>query len=234
MHGSNGLTADKRLSPFEVFGDYAPLQGGRVLVRVGPLSEAHDALVEKRANEHETLDPALAQGYLRAGLSLVRASGVSFAWASPEEALVLLREPVGATQGTAVSMCNQLLSMFSARLSLILGHEVPLESRLYELPDLAVVRKAVAAIVEDVEENTPLRSSLWLGAQLRGRGQPFHPSMIESLEEQSSLLQTNGIDMDALPSWWWRGMAATRDEGGAVSVIDELPSGEALARLVEA
>ena len=55
--------------------------------------------------------------------------------------------------------------------------------------------------------------------------------MVETLEEQSHLLQTHGIDMDALPAWWWRGVAATHGARG-IAVYDDLPSGDELASLL--
>jgi hypothetical protein len=56
--------------------------------------------------------------------------------------------------------------------------------------------------------------------------------MVETLEEQTSLLQSNGIDMDALPPWWWRGIAAQVKPDGEIEVFDELPPGEDFGRLV--
>jgi len=144
--------------------------------------------------------------------------------------VALLKEGAGAP----APIQNELVSMFAARLSLLLGDELTAVGCIYELPDLSVVRRAFAVMLEDTEEATPHRSSLWLGAQLKGRGQAFHPSMIETLEEQSSLLQGNGIDMDSLPGWWWRGMAALRRANGTIEVVDEVPSGDAFAALVEA
>jgi len=120
-------------------------------------------------------------------------------------------------------------------LSLLVGQPVSARARIYEVPDLEIARRGLVALAEDVEEATPLRSAMWLGAQLQGRGQPFHPSMVETLEEQSHLLRSNGIDMDALPAWWWRGMAAAINKGdteGGVEVYDELPSGDELGNLV--
>src|SRR5262249_11839881 len=127
---------------------------------------------------------------------------------------------------------NELVSMFAARLSLLCGRELAVQASIYEFPDITVVRRALSTLVEEVEETTPLRSSIWLGAQLRGRGQPFHPSMLETIEEQTSLLRGHGIDMDTLPSWWWRGIAAHVGQGGEVEVFDELPGGEAFGQLV--
>ena len=229
QNGAQRYSAEQRLHPFEVFGDYAPSDGARIVVHVASEPSARMSVLERRAAGSQWLDPVFAQGHMRAGLSLMRCDAVCFAWANAEGAVVLLRE--GAQSLALVE--NEVVSMFTARLSVLLGEELPAVGRLYELPDLTVVRRAFGAMVEDVEDATPQRSSLWLGAQLKGRGQPFHPSMIESLEEQSSLLQANGIDMDALPSWWWRGMAAIRRSDGTLDVVQDVPSGEAFGELVE-
>ena len=227
--GTQKPTADRRLHPFEVFGDYVPNNGARVLIRIDSNPQARMALLASRATGSEQLDPTFAQAHIRAGLALVRSANVQFAWASTEGVVALLEEGAGAP----APIQNELVSMFSARLSLLLGDEVPAVGCIYELPDLSVVRRAFSVMLEDVEEATPHRSSLWLGAQLKGRGEAFHPSMIDTLEEQSHLLQSNGIDMDSLPGWWWRGMAAVRDSDGALHVVDEVPSGDAFGALVQ-
>lgn len=221
-------SADQRLHPFEVFGDYLPTRGARILIRLRSSYDARMSLIERRAAGSDLLDPALAQGHMRAGLALVRCRPVSFAWANAEGVVVLLREDIGAP----APIENELLSRYASRLALLLGDELPAEGHIFELPDLTVARRALTAMVEDVEEATPFRSSLVLGAQLKGRGQPFHPSMIESLEEQSHLLTSNGIDMDKLPGWWWRGMAATRRSDGSYDVIEDVPPGDAFGELV--
>lgn len=230
--GNNGVSragVDGRLHPFEVFGDYVPSAGSRVLIRLRSHTESRMALLERRAASAELLDPALAQGHVRAGLSLLQSDAVSFAWANAEGVVVLLRSDVGAP----APIENELLSKYTARLSLVLGYELSTSGGVYEMPDLSVVRKALIALLEETEEATPHRSSLWLGAQLKGRGQPFHPSMIESIEEQTSLLLSNGIDMDALPGWWWRGLAAVRQPDGSCQVIDDVPAGDAFGELVQ-
>lgn len=229
-----GLPTWKKFAAFQVFGDYAPMQGFRVLIQVGARPKALLGALERRAarpDGHDLLDPDLARANLRAGLGLLRTGLVSFAYATVEEVIVMLEPSVCEGEGTTVEAQNQLLSDFTASLSLLLGQSMPTGARLYEVPDIEVARRALVSLAEDVEEATPLRSAMWLGAQLRGRGQPFHPSMVETLEEQSHLLQSNGIDMDTLPAWWWRGVAARRIPGG-VEVYDELPSGDELGRLI--
>jgi hypothetical protein len=230
--GSMTLEAWRKFAAFQVFGDYAPMTGFRLVMQLGAQSSGLHAALEQRAIEQSTLDPELARVHLRAGLGLAQSGLATFVYATPEDVVAVVRPDVVGSAGTAVEIQNQLLGRFSARLALLAGREIPAQARIYEFPDLVVVRRALCALQEEVEETTPLRSSLWLGSQLRGRGQAFHPSMLETLEEQTSLLTTHGIDMDALPSWWWRGIAASVDAGGAVEIYDELPMGEAFGELV--
>jgi hypothetical protein len=233
MHnGRPTLQAWKSFSAFEVFGDYAPMTGFRLVVKVGAQKDALDFVIEHRARETDVLDPSLARWVVRAGLGLSRSGLISFAYATAEEVVCVIRPDVVHGAGAPISIQSRLLTLFTARLSLLVGREFPAVASIYEFPDVAVIRKAMARLLEDVEESTPLRSGLWLGAQLRGRGQPFHPSMLETLEEQTSLLQSNGIDMDALPPWWWRGVAANVRPDGGIEVFDELPAGEAFGDLI--
>lgn len=230
---SNGsaLPTWKKFAAFQVFGDYAPMRGFRVLVRVGSDPEALLETLEQRADAQDLLDPELARANLRAGLGLLRTGLVSFAYATVEEVVVVLHREASDGEGAPFDAQTRLVADYSAAVSLLLGRPMPVSACIYEVPDLEVARRALVSLAADVEEATPLRSALWLGAQLRGRGQPFHPSMVETLEEQSHLLQTHGIDMDALPAWWWRGIAATHDARG-IQIHDELPSGDELGKLV--
>lgn len=226
-----GLPTWKKFAAFQVFGDYAPSRGFRVLVQVGADPDALLHALEHRARGQDLLDPDLARANLRAGLGLLRTGLVSFAYATVEEVVVMLLPEACASEGAPIEAQNRLVSDYSASLSLLLGQPIAAGARIYEVPDVEVARRALVSLAEDVEEATPMRSAMWLGAQLRGRGQPFHRSMVETLEEQSHLLQTNGIDMDALPAWWWRGVAATRGPRG-IEVYDHLPSGDELAHLL--
>ncbi len=221
-----------KIGAFQVFGDYAPMPGFRIVVAVGPTSEVLTQLLESRASDVPWLDPDLARANMRAGLGLLRSGVGEFVYANIEQALVLLSHDASARAGTAVAIQSRIVSMYAARLALLSGRELPVQARMFEFPDITVVRRALSAIVEDVEETTPRRSSIWLGAQMRGRGQQFHPSMIETIEEQTSLLRGHGIDMDSLPGWWWRGVAAHQGRGGALQVFDELPHGDEFGELV--
>lgn len=230
INGST-LPAWKKFAAFQVFGDYAPMRGFRVLVQVGAEPEALLEAIGQRARGQDLLDPDLARASLRAGLGLLRTGLVSFAYATVEEVVVMLHREASDAEGAPIEAQTRLVGEYSAALSLLLGQPVTASARIYEVPDVEVARRALTSLAADVEEATPLRSAMWLGAQLRGRGEPFHPSMVETLEEQSHLLQTHGIDMDALPAWWWRGVAASHDARG-ISVYDDLPSGEELANLL--
>lgn len=230
----NGLLpAWKKFAAFQVFGDYVPLPGARILVQIGADSEGLTELLKRRAPSQAFLDPELARANLRAGLGLLRTGLVSFAYATVEEVIVILRPEIEGASAppTPIDLHGRLVSEYASMLSLLVGQPVSARARIYEVPDLEIARRGLVALAEDVEEATPLRSAMWLGAQLQGRGQPFHPSMVETLEEQSHLLQSNGIDMDALPAWWWRGMAAAITNG-STEVYDELPSGDELGNLV--
>jgi hypothetical protein len=226
------LESWRKFAAFQVFGEYVPMSGFRLVVQLSVQRSALHTALEQRAADQTTLDPALARIHLRAGLALARSGLITFVYATPEDVVAVVRSDIVGPAGTPVEIQNQLLARFSARLSLLAGREFPGEARIYEFPDVVVVRRALCALQEEVEETTPLRSSLWLGSQLRGRGQPFHASMLETLEEQTSLLSTNGVDMDALPSWWWRGIAASVGDRGEIEIYDELPMGEAFGELV--
>jgi hypothetical protein len=230
--GAWNLPAWSRIGAFEVFGDYAPMPGFRVMIAVGPTQAALTEALEHRAADSAWLDPDLARATMRAGLGLLRGTVAEFVYANAEQTMVVLRAERSAAVGAAMTLSAQLVSGFASRLALLCGREMTLQARVFEVPDVTIVRRALGALVEDVEDSTPRRSSLWLGAQLRGRGQAFHPSMVETLEEQTSLLRGHGIDMDTLPPWWWRGVAAHVDAAGSLRVYDDLPHGDAFGDLV--
>ncbi len=230
--GAWTLPAWSRIGAFEVFGDYVPMPDFRVMVAVGPTQAALTDALEQRAGDTAWLDPDLARATMRAGLGLLRGQLADFVYANAEQTMVLVPSARCAGGGAVTAVASQIVSSYASRLALLCGFEVSLQSRVFEVPDVTIVRRALGSLVEDVEDTTPRRSSLWLGAQLRGRGQAFHPSMVETLQEQTSLLRGHGIDMDSLPAWWWRGVAAHVDQGGALRVYDDLPQGEAFGDLV--
>jgi hypothetical protein len=218
-------------SAFQVFGDHVPMDGFTLVMRVSAEPQALERLLGARAREQDNLDPELALMMIRAGVGLATAPAVQFAYANLDEAVIVLRPDAVAEVGQSLEVHDHLISGWAARMALISGESVPVCGRIYELPDLGVVRKALRTAIDAFEEQTPMRSARWLGAQLRGRGQAFHLSMIETLEEQSHLLAHHGVDINALPSWWWRGVAARRS-GDGVQVLAELPTSEELVGLI--
>lgn len=232
MQQGHTLETWNKFAAFEVFGDYAPMSGFRLVVKVAARPDSLTSAISSRAQDSDLLDPALAQWVVRAGLGLAGSGLVSFVYATVQDVVCVVRPDVVQGEGAPLRIQGQLLTQFTARLALLAGRELGAAGTIYEFPDVTVIRKAITRLAADFEESTPLRSSHWLGAQLQGRGQPFHPSMLESLEEQTSLLQSNGIDMDALPAWWWKGIAAAVGPDGQIAVIDELPGGDALGELI--
>lgn len=221
------------LSAFQIFGDHVPMDGFTLVVRLIVDRDAAALTLGTRALSQPPLDPALAVATVRAGLGLIQSGMVSFVYANPDECVALLRRDVIGDVGQSLRVHDHLISQFAGRLALLTGQPLPVFGQIYEFPDLGVVRKALRACVEDFEQSTPARSATRLGAQLRGRGQAFHTSMIETLEEQTHLLQQAGIDMDKLPSWWWRGVAARMPAVGAdIELWSELPATEALLGLI--
>ncbi|NVB41180.1 hypothetical protein G6O69_25295 [Pseudenhygromyxa sp. WMMC2535] len=219
-------TSWNAFSAFQVFGDHVPMDGFSLVVRLIADTRTMERLLAARAAEQEVLDPELARMVVRAGLGLITTGNVSFVYANANEAIVLIRSEVVQDVGQSLEVHDRLISAWSSRMALISGEAVPVVGRVYEFPDLGVVRKALRASVDGLEQSTPLRSARRLGAQLRGRGEPFHESMIESIEEQTSLLEHHGVDMDQLPSWWWRGVAAKLGNvsAGEVELWSELPA----------
>jgi hypothetical protein len=222
-------------SAFQVFGDHVPMEGFSLVVRIAADVDAVERLIGRRAAEAQALDPALAVLMIRAGLGLVRSPAVSFVYANTDETIALLRSDVVHDVGQSLEVHDHLVSSWAARMALLSGESLPISGRVYEFPDLGVVRKAIRSAVESHEEATPLRSAKWLGAQLRGRGQPFHSSMVETLEEQANLLEEHGVRMDGLPNWWWRGLAARSLDAldpDQVRLWTQMPTGDALAAIV--
>jgi hypothetical protein len=223
-------------SAFQVFGDHVPMDGFTLVVRIAADTEVVNHLLARRAVQQDVLDPELAQMMLRAGVGLVQSSASRFVYANCEEAIVVLRREAVSEVGQSLEIHDHLVSSWAARMALISGESVSVCGRVYELPDLGVVRKLIRTAVDGYEDQTPLRSARRLGAQLRGRGQPFHLSMVETIEEQTNLLEEHGVNVNALPSWWWRGVAARSngvEDPGRVDVFTELPGTDELVSLIE-
>jgi hypothetical protein len=222
-------------SAFQVFGDHVPMDGFSLVVRISADVDAVERLIASRASQQGALDPELAVLMVRAGLGLIRLPAVSFVYANPDETIALLRSDVVHDVGQSLEVHDHLISSWAARMALLSGVSLPVSGRVYEFPDLGVVRKAVRSAVEHHEEATPQRSARRLGAQLRGRGEPFHSSMVETIEEQVHLLEEHGVRMDGLPNWWWRGLAARSLDAldpDRVQLWPQLPTGDALAAII--
>jgi hypothetical protein len=203
------------------------MDGFSLVLRIAADPEAVDRLLGRRAQTSLVLDPHLALMMLRSGLSLVQSPASRFVYATCDETIVVLRPESVQEVGQSLEIHDHLISQWAARMALISGETLPVSGRVYELPDLNVVRKALRSAVDAYEDQTPLRTAKRLGAQLRGRGQPFHVSMVETLEEQSHLLEDNGVNVNALPSWWWRGVAARSNainDPGRIDIFAELPA----------
>jgi hypothetical protein len=216
---------------FQVFGDHVPMDGFRLVVRLRVDAEQLSAALEERATEQGALDPELGRFLIRAGLGVMQTGVVSFAYVNGSEAVLMLDAAAIGKGGESLAVHDQLVSSYSARLALLLGRVIPVIGEVYEFPNVDVVRKAIMGVQEVFEEGTPSRSSHWLGAQLRGRGEPFHPSMVDTIEEQMALLQGHGVDLERLPHWWWRGVAA-RLTGTQVEVFEDLPESEHFGSLI--
>lgn len=209
------------------------MAGFTLVVRVLVDRSAADATLGARALYQPPLDPAFGVASVRAGLGLIQSGMLSFVYANTDECVAVLRRDVVDEVGQSLTVHDHLVSEFAGRLALLVGQPLPVSGQIYEFPDLGVVRKAFRGCVDEFEQSTPFRSATRLGAQLRGRGQPFHAAMIETIEEQTHLLQQAGIDMDALPSWWWRGVAARLPVvGGGIELWSDLPATDALVGLI--
>ncbi len=221
-----------KFSAFRVLGDHEPMPGFRLVMQFAPRPEGVTRLLEQRARNSDPLDSDLARLTVRAGIGLLQSHNVSFAYANPEEVVALIRPDAVSRMGSSLAVYEQLLSMYSARLAVLLGEELHVHGHIFEFPDLGIARRAFVAAQEWVEQGTPLRSARRLGSQLRGQGQAFHASSIETVEAQVSLLRGAGVELEQMPHWWWRGIAARFRSDGGVELYDEVPHGPDLAALV--
>ena len=58
----------------------------------------------------------------------------------------------------------------------------------------------------------------------------LHPGELPVVvDERAGLL---AIDLEALPHWWWRGVAARFRSDGGVELYDDVPQGQDFAALV--
>lgn len=221
-----------KFSAFRVLGDHEPMPGFRLVMQFSPRPEGVARLLELRARTSDPLDSELARLTVRAGIGLLQSHNVSFAYANAEEVVALIRTDAVSRMGSSLGVFEQLLSMYSARMAVLLGEELVISGHIFEFPDIGIARRAFVSAQEWLEEATPLRSSRRLGLQMRGLGQPFHPSSLESQDAQVGLLRAAGVDLDGLPHWWWRGVAARFRSDGGVELYDDVPHGADFAALV--
>ena len=103
---------------------------------------------------------------------------------------------------------------------------------IYEFPDLGIAQRAFIAAQEWVEEATPLRSAWRVSQQRAAKGEAVDSGALATTEGQAGVLRAAGVDLEKLPSWWWRGIAARMRGDGGVELYDEVPSGADLASLI--
>lgn len=221
-----------KFAPFQVFDDHTPMGGFRLVMQVAPVAAPLDRAVEARATASTPLDPDLASLSIRAGLGLIRSGVASFVYATPDEVMLLVNPEACSGAGASMAVHDRLVSSFSARLSLLSGHELPATGRIYEFPDLDVARKAFRTVQDAVVTGVLRRAVVRLATQLRARNETFDPTMLDSPDEQAELLRTNGVQLEELPPWWVGGVAARARGDGSVEVFDDLPVGDAFATLV--
>lgn len=221
-----------KFSAFRVLGDHEPMPGFRLVMQFAPRPEGVARLLEMRSRTSDPLDSELARLTIRAGIGLLQSHNVSFAYSTSEEVVALLRVDAVSRMGSSLAVYEQLLSMYSARLAVLLGEELVVSGHIFEFPDIGIARRAFVSAQEWLEEATPLRSSRRLGLQMRGSGQSFHPSSLETTDAQLGLLRAAGVDIQALPHWWWRGVAARFRSDGGVELYDDVPHGADFAALV--
>lgn len=220
-----------KFSAFRVLGDHEPMPGFRLVMRLAPTPESLARLLGLRAAQSDALDSELARATVRAGVGLLQSHFVSFAYATPEEIVVLIRLGAVNKVGSSLAVYDRLVSMYSSRVSVLLGEEVVVTGSIYEFPDLGIAQRAFIAAQEWVEEATPLRSAWRVSQQRTARGESVDGAL-GTAEGQASVLRSAGVDLEKLPSWWWRGIAARMRADGGVELYDEVPSGADFAALI--
>lgn len=222
----------EKFSVFRVISDHKPMPGFRLVMQLAPARESISRIAAARSRSQDPLDPALSRAILRAGLGLLQSRLISFVYANTEEVLLLIREDAVTRLGNSNVVYEHVLSSFASRLSLLLGEEVIVRGQIYEFPDLGIVRRAFLSALDWVEEAAPTRASTRVSDQMRGAGRAPDPLVLRSIEGQHNLIRNAGVDLESLPSWWWRGIAARFRRDGGVELHDDLPSGQPFAELV--
>ncbi|HFE46475.1 MAG TPA: hypothetical protein ENJ18_13435 [Nannocystis exedens] len=221
-----------KFSAFRVLGDHEPMPGFRLVMRIAPTPESLARLLSLRAEHSDALDSELARATVRAGVGLLQSHFLSFAYATPEEIVALIQLDAVGKVGSSLAVYDRLVSMYASRVSVLLGDEVVVTGSIYEFPDLGIAQRAFIAAQEWVEEATSLRSAWRLGQQQTAKGQKIDAASLASSEGQTAILRAAGVDLEKLPSWWWRGIAARMRADGGVELYDEVPSGAEFAALI--
>jgi hypothetical protein len=219
-----------KFSAFRVLGDHEPMPGFRLVVQLAPTPESVGRAVAARAAKSEVLDPELGKALVRAGVGLLHSSLLSFAYATPEEVVGLIRVDAVGKVGSSLAVYDRLVSMYAARVALILGEELVVSGSIYEFPDLGIAQRAFIAAQEWVEEATPLRSAARVIQQLQAQGRGG--LSLDAPDGMKAALRAGGVDPEKLPGWWWRGIAARIRADGGVELYDEVPSGADFAALI--
>ncbi len=217
-------------SAFQVYGDHVPMEGFSLMIRLAPDVQSMAACISERAQEAAPLDPVFTQSVIRAGVALAQVDGVSFVYASAQEAIIVLTRGAVSVVGQSMLVHDFMVSRYAARLARLTGREIAVSGSLYEFPSTAVVRKALAASMSTVESTAGWRAAFYVGSQVLGRGGSFDPASIQTVSGQQTVLDAAKVDLEALPRWWRAGIAA-RATADAVELFDDIPDPDALGQL---
>ena len=109
-----------KFSAFRVLGDHEPMPGFRLVMRLAPTPDSLARLLSARAERSDALDSELARAIVRAGVGLLQSHFVSFAYATPEEIVALIRLDAVAKVGSSLAVYDRLVSMYSSRMAVLL------------------------------------------------------------------------------------------------------------------
>ena len=158
-----------KFSAFRVLGDHEPMPGFRLVMQLAATPESIARMLAARAKRADLLDSELARATVRAGVGLLQSHFVSFAYATPEEIVALIRLDAVQRVGSSLAVYDRLVSMYASRVSVLLGEEVVVSGSIYEFPDLGIAQRAFIAAQEWVEEATPMRSAWRACLRLRSQ-----------------------------------------------------------------
>ncbi len=232
MSSSNANQTWSKFSAFRVLGDHEPMPGFRLVMQFAPDPASVGRVLASRARNADAIDSELARVTIRSGIGLLQSRNVSFVYSNPEEVVALIRSDAVSRMNSSMAVYEQLLSMFSARMALLLGEEVVVHGRIYEFPDLGIARRAFISALEWLEDGASVRAAMRVGSQMRGLGKNVDLQTVASIEGQNNLLRAAGVDLESLPGWWWRGIAARFRGDGGVELYDDVPGGADFAALI--